>query len=367
MENRKIHVAITHGDTNGIGYELIFKTFSDPSLLELCTPVIYGSPKVATYHRNALNLQANFTIISKPEDARDGKINMLTTFDDEIKVELGNSTPESTTAALKAINRAISDYEKNAYDVLVTAPVNEEVMQTIFPDILSQSQYLAQKSSASENMLSILTNNALRIAILTPRMPITRIPSVVSKEMIVSKTKLFNEILKRDFSISCPRIAILSLNPQASGGNEENKVINPAITELEEHGVQAFGPYPADAFFGNSMQESFDGVMAMYYDQGMIPFMTIDQGSGTGYTAGLPFVCTCPLYDSTGNVGESGNVNESSFRHAIYNAIDIFRNRIYYEEPFKDPLKKLYHEKKDDSEKVRFTLPKSKNENTAAE
>lgn len=358
MENKKIRVAITHGDTNGIGYELIFKTFADPTMMELCTPIIYGSPKVAAYHRNVLNNQANFTIINKPEDARDGRMNLLTAFDEEVKVEIGNASIDSSRAAVTALKRAVTDYEQGGFDVLVTAPADVEGFHALGLGAKSETQYLEQLTDNKDSAFTILVNDALRVAILTPQIPVKEALPTVTKESIVSKTELFHETLKRDFRVSSPRIAILALNPDTSGGKEEDEIIIPAINELEAKGVQAFGPFPADSFFGDNLYDSFDGIMAMYHDQGMIPFKTIDNGNGNIYTTGLPFIRTSAIHGSMTDVAGKGIVDESSFRHAIFHAIDIFRNRANYDEPMRNPLKKLYHEKRDDSEKVRFAVPK---------
>ena len=358
MENRKIRVAITHGDTNGIGYELIFKTFADPAMLELCTPIIYGSPKVAAYHRNVLNNQANFTIINKAEDARDGRINLLTTFDEEVKVEIGNVSTDSSRAAATALKKAISDYGQGGFDVLVTVPVDAEGFQALGMEASSQTKYIEQLTGNKDSAMTILVNESVRVAILTPQIPVKEAIPAITKESIVSKTILFHESLKRDFRVSSPRIAILTLNPENSNGKEESDILVPAINELEEKGIQAFGPYPADSFFGNNMNDAFDGIIAMYHDQGTIPFKTLDNGNGITYTTGLPFVRTSTIHGAIIEQAGKGTVDESSFRHAVYQAIDICRNRANYEEPLRNPLKKLYHEKRDDSEKVRFAIPK---------
>ena len=216
MENRKIRVAITHGDTNGIGYELIFKTFADPVMLELCTPIIYGSPKVAAYHRNVLNNQANFTIINKAEDARDGRINLLTTFDEEVKVEIGNVSTDSSRAAATALKKAISDYGQGGFDVLVTVPVDAEGFQALGMEASSQTKYIEQLTGNKDSAMTILVNESVRVAILTPQIPVKEAIPAITKESIVSKTILFHESLKRDFRVSSPRIAILTLNPENS-------------------------------------------------------------------------------------------------------------------------------------------------------
>lgn len=362
MEDRKIRVAITHGDTNGIGYELIFKTFADPTILELCTPIIYGSPKVAAYHRNVLGTQANFSIISKAEDAHEGKLNLLTTFDEEIKVEMGTPSDEAGTAALKALNKAVADHEKGLFDVLVTAPVNKaNIKNDAFP-FKGQTDYLERTAGKGKHALTILVNEQMRVALATCNLPMKEISGTISKEMVIEKARVLFNALKRDFLITNPRIAVLALNPNADqeAGKEEQEIIKPAIEELEGKGIQAFGPYPADNFFGNGLFEAFDGVLAMYHDQGLAPFKTIDQGEGVCYTAGLPIIRTSPVNAGDFESAGKGIADERSFRHAIYLAIDIARHRLQFDSAYAKPLPKLYHEKRDESEKVRFAIPKSK-------
>ena len=362
MEDRKIRVAITHGDTNGIGYEVIFKTFADPEMLALCTPIIYGSPKVAAYHRKLLGLQATFSIINKAEDAKDDRVNLLTTFDDEVKVEVGTPTKEAGQAALKALDRAMDDYRAGLFDVLVTAPINKNNIQSDKFKFPGHTEYIEQKAGNGQKALMILMNDTLRVALVTTHLPIKEVAQAITKELIVEKATIFNQSLRRDFRLSKPRIAVLSLNPHAGDngflGKEEQDIITPAINELAENGINAYGPYPADGFFGSGQYVAFDGVLAMYHDQGLAPFKTIAAEEGVNFTAGLPLVRTSPDHGTAYDIAGKGIANEMSFRHAIFTAIDIFRNRANYDEPLANPLKKLYHEKRDEGEKVRFAVPK---------
>lgn len=362
MENRKIRIAITHGDTNGIGYEVIFKALSEPAILEMCTPVIYGSPKVAAYHRNALGIQANFTIISKAEDAVEDKVNLLTTFEDEIKVELGHPSKEAGMASLKALERAMADYKEGLFDVLVTAPINKNNIQGDGFSFCGHTEYIAERAGEGCSPLMILFENTLRVALVTTHLPIKDVAQAVTKERIKEKATVFFNSLKRDFRISNPRIAVLGLNPHAGDGGllgeEEKDIIAPAIDELTAEGLSIFGPYPADGFFGNGSYGAFDGVLAMYHDQGLAPFKALSGGNSVNYTAGLPIVRTSPGHGTAYEIAGKGVADEASLRSAIYAAIDICRNRIAYDEPFANPLKKLYHERKDDSDKVRFAVNK---------
>ena len=370
MDDRKIRVAITHGDTNGIGYEVIFKTFADPEMLELCTPIIYGSPKVAAYHRKTLNLQANFSIISKAEDARDGKVNLLTTFDEEVKVDLGTPSKEAGQASLKALERAMVDFGKGVYDVLVTAPINKNNIQSEQFNFCGHTEYIEQRIGGGKALM-ILLNDRLRVALVTTHLPIKDVAKAITLENIMEKATIFHQSLRRDFRVSKPRIAVLSLNPHAGDngviGKEEQEVIVPAIEKLADNGINVYGPFAADGFFGSGAYTSFDGVLAMYHDQGLAPFKILASEDGVNYTAGLPIVRTSPDHGTAYDIAGKGIADENPFRHAVYTAIDVWRNRKNFDEPLANPLKKLYHEKRDDSEKVRFAIPKAKNEKPQAE
>lgn len=367
MEDRKIRVAITHGDTNGIGYELIFKTFEEPEMLELCTPIIYGSPKAAVYHRKVLNLNTQFSIINSADEAKDGRINLLTTYEEETKIDLGQATPESGTAAIKALDRAMSDFREDAYDVLVTAPLNDSNIQVEGYAFPGNTHYLETCIGEGKKALVILVNQQIRIACLTEGMNMKDIPAAISKENIKEKATLFFNTLRRDFRISNPRVAILALNPRTNEdekfGKEEQETIIPAINELADQGIEAFGPYSADHFFGTGAFSHFDGVLAMYHDQGFAPFKALSPEYGVLYNAGLPLIVTAS--DQTVGYDKAGkNIEDpNNFRQAIYLAIDAFRNRVCYDEAYKHPLEKLYHERKDESEKTRFGIPK-KHSNT---
>ena len=360
MENKRIKVAITHGDTNGVGYEVILKAFEDPQMLELCTPVIYGSPKVAAYHRNVLGLQTNFTIIEKAEDAKDGKLNLLTTFDEEVKIELGTPAKEAGEAALTALDRAMTDYRSGLYDVLVTAPINKKTIQSSLFHFHGHTEYIESCVGDGSKALMILMNDALKVALVTTHLPIKEVADAITKEAIMEKALILNQSLKRDFGLTKPRIAVLALNPHAGDdgllGKEENEIIVPAIKELEGKGVLVFGPYAADGFFGSGNYRHFDAVLAMYHDQGLAPFKTLAQENGVNYTAGLPIVRTSPDHGTAYDIAGKGVADAQSFREAIYTAIDIYRNRKRYDEAGAHPLPKLYHEKRDESEKVRFAV-----------
>jgi len=360
MEERKIRVAITQGDTNGVGYEVILKAFADPAMFELCTPIIYGSPKIATYHRKALNLETNFSIINKAEEARDGRLNLLNCFDQEVKVELGVPTQEAGQAALMALDRAMTDYRSGLYDVLVTAPINKATIQSPGFRFPGHTEYIEASVGDGQKALMILMNENIRVALVTTHLAIKNVAEAITQEKIVEKATILHRSLKRDFRISNPRIAVLSLNPHAGDegllGNEEKDIIRPAIEQLTEQGIQAFGPYPSDGFFGSGAYDRFDAVLAMYHDQGLTPFKALALDDGVNFTAGLPIVRTSPDHGTAFDIAGTGKADENSMRQAIYTAIDVYRNRIVYDEPLANPLPKLFHEKREDGEKARFAV-----------
>ena len=356
--SEKLKVGITHGDINGVGYEVILKAFEDPTMLELCTPIIYGSPKVATYHRKAIDCPTNFTIINNASEAHSAKLNILTCVDDELKVELGTPTEEAGKAALDALERALADYREGLIDVLVTAPINKNTIQSDNFRFPGHTEYIQERVGEGEKALMILMKNELRVALVTGHLPINAIASTLTKELIQEKLTIFEQALRRDFLIDKPRIAVLALNPHAGDdgliGTEEQEIIIPALNEMKEQGMFCYGPYPADGFFGSDTFTKFDGILAMYHDQGLAPFKALAMEEGVNYTAGLPIVRTSPAHGTAYDIAGKGVASEASLRHAIYAALDIYRNRLRDEEAHQNPLKKLYHEKRDDSHKLKL-------------
>ena len=337
MEDKKIRVAITHGDTNGIGYEVILKTFEDPTMLEFCTPIIYGSPKVAAYHRKAMELETQYSVINNAEEANPNKLNLLATFDDDVKVELGQPTEESAVAARKAMARAKEDLQKGLFDVLVTAPVKPN-----------------SNPPREDRALTMMVSDRACIGLVTTHLPLKEVAASITVEKIVEKGTIFHNSLRRDFRISSPRIAVMAINPQM--GSEEEQIVKPAIEALEKNGIQAFGPYLSLDFFGANLYYDFDGVLAMYDDQGVVHFKTLSQEYGVKLKAGISAIVVTPDQDPAFEIAGKGVADELSMRHAIYTAIDMFRHRAEYDAPMANPLPKLYHEKKEDGDKARFAI-----------
>ena len=359
MEDKMIRVGITHGDINGIGYEVILKTFSDQRMTELCVPIIYGSSKVAAYHRKALDLPAvNINVVSRAEEAGLNRVNIINCVEDDIKVELTQSTPVAGRAAYKALEAAVADLKSGAIDVLVTAPINKHNIQNAQFHFPGHTEYLEQTLGDGQKALMILMTDTLRVALVTGHIPVSQVPSQITVENIVTKLQVFNQSLKQDFTIIKPRIAVLALNPHAGDngviGNEEAEIIKPAMEEAERLGVMSFGPFPADGFFGSKMYEDFDGVLAMYHDQGLAPFKALAMEEGVNYTAGLPFVRTSPAHGTAYNIAGQNLASESSFRQAVYTALDVYR-RQSYREATAHPLRKQYFDKGSDNVKLDLT------------
>ena len=339
-ENR-IVVGITHGDMNGIGYEVIIKAFLDARLLELFTPVVYGSSKVASYHRKVLNINDfSFNLIRKADQANPKRPNIINVHDKDIKIDLGESTAEAGELSLLSLEAAVEDLKNKQIDVLVTAPINKKNIQSENFHFNGHTEYLAAKFGASD-CLMLMVSEQIRIGVITGHIPLSEVPVAITQDLILSKIRIMNESLKRDFGIAKPRIALLGLNPHADDGligNEEQEIIIPAIAKAAHSGIMAFGPYPADGFFGSDNYTKFDGILAMYHDQGLIPFKTLSFESGVNFTAGLPIVRTSPAHGTAYDIAGKDLASPDSFRAAIYLACDIFNNRMLYDEITANPL-----------------------------
>jgi len=311
METDKIIIGITHGDINGIGYEVILKTLADNRMLETFIPVIYGSPKVAAYHRKNLDIQGlNINLVNSIEEINLKRINLVNCVDDEIKVELGRSTDEAGKAAFVALERATEDLKRGALHAIVTAPINKKNIQSDVFHFPGHTEYLEQKFGTGTPALMMLINDVMRVAVVTGHVPVSEVSSQLTEKLILDKLKVLNASLIQDFSIGRPRIAVLGLNPHAGDdgviGEEEQTVIIPAMKQAEKLGILCMGPYPADGFFGSGNFNKFDAVLAMYHDQGLIPFKTVSMDSGVNFTAGLPVIRTSPdhgtAYDIAGKI-----------------------------------------------------------------
>lgn len=343
MENKAILAGISQGDINGIGYEVIIKALSDPTINELCTTVVYGSPKVAAYHRKALNINNfSFNNIRSADEAHAKKSNIINCLDDNVRVELGRSTPQGGEAAIISLEKAVEDLKAGRIDVLVTAPIDKHNVQSENFHFKGHTEYLKSVAGVSE-VLMFMISESMRIGIATDHVPLNKVPGLIKIDTLVQKIRLMNQSLILDFGIRKPRIAVLGLNPHAGDnsllGTEEIEIITPAILQTQKEGILTFGPYPADGFFGAGSFSKFDGILAMYHDQGLAPFKALSFDSGVNFTAGLPFIRTSPVHGTAFAIAGKGEASENSFRNAIYLACDIFKNRQIYAEISKNPLK----------------------------
>ncbi|MEI6694474.1 MAG: 4-hydroxythreonine-4-phosphate dehydrogenase PdxA [Bacteroidota bacterium] len=339
----KIKLGITHGDVNGIGYEIIIKALADLRMLEICTPVIYGSSKVASYYKKLLNYNDfNLNLVRNAEAAVHKRTNVVNVNNDEIKIELGQSTELAGIMAAQALDMAVEDLKKDQIDVLVTAPINKSNIQSRTFNFPGHTEYLANKFNVANDLMIMVSNN-IRIGVVTGHIPLKEVANSLSIELIMSKIRIMNQSLIQDFAITKPKIAILALNPHASDngllGKEEHDIIIPAVKKAMDEKILVFGPYPADGFFGSENLKSFDGIIAMYHDQGLIPFKLMSFKEGVNFTAGLPIVRTSPAHGTAYEIAGKNEASPESLRQAIYLACDIFRNRMMHQELIKNPLK----------------------------
>lgn len=355
-DKRNIRVGITQGDINGVGYEIIFKTFDNQEMFDICTPIVYGSPKAAAYHRKALEMETPYNAIAHAGEAQAGKLNIINCNSDDIHIELGTSTADAGMAAFQALEAAIKDYQDGKIDVLVTSPINKSTIQNEEFAFPGHTEYLQERCGNDEKALMILCGGDMRVAVATSHMALRDIPAAITPELLEEKLTLLNNSLKRDFNIDAPKIAVLSLNPHAGDngllGTEEQEVIAPTVRKMNDGGIFCYGPFAADGFMGSGKYSEFDAILAMYHDQGLAPLKALAMNDGVNFTAGLSIVRTSPAHGTAYDIAGKGVADENSFRHAIYAAIDIHRNRIMYDNARRNPLRKLYFEKRDDSNRL---------------
>ncbi len=327
----KIKIGITQGDINGIGYELIIKTLLDNRILDFCTPIVYGSAKVLAYHRKVLNV-TNFSLnnVKSIDDINPKRGNVINCTDEEIRVELGKSTSEGGNAAFTALECAITDLKANKIDVLLTAPINKDNIQSDKFKFPGHTEYLQEKFD-SKDVLMLLVSDTLRVGVVTGHIPVAKISEAITQEAIIEKLRILNKSLIQDFSIRKPKIAVLGLNPHAGDngviGSEELDIIIPAIEQARNENIMAIGPYPADGLFGSSTFMKFDAILAMYHDQGLAPFKALAFDSGVNFTAGLPIIRTSPAHGTAYDITGQNIADINSFKQALYLAIDVYKNR----------------------------------------
>ncbi len=335
MDTSKVRVGITQGDINGISYEVIIKALTDPRMLDVCTPVVYGSPKVGAYHRKALNIDNfSFNNIKNAIEANPKRVNIVDCLDDSIRVELGKSTLMAGEASAISLNTAVNDLKQGVIDLVVTGPINKLNIQSDKFPFRGHTEYLAHHFESSD-VLMLMVSDLIKVAVATGHVALADVPGLLSVDMLVGKIRLLHSSLVRDFGIRKPRIAVLGLNPHCGEdgliGTEEKELIYPAIDRARDENIMALGPFPADGFFGSDNFSKFDAILAMYHDQGLGPFKALAFESGVNFTAGLPVVRTSPAHGTAFEIAGTGVASPDPFRRAIYLACDIFRNRKEYD------------------------------------
>jgi 4-hydroxythreonine-4-phosphate dehydrogenase len=343
-EPAKPIIAITPGDINGIGLEVILKTFVDERLLQYCTPVLYGSSRLVNYHRKMLGMQTfNYSQSRSIDRIQPHAFNIVNCWEEEIPLQVGSQTDAGGRYALLALQGAVADWKENKVQALVTAPINKRnIFSDSFP-FRGHTAFLAQQAGVADYLM-IMSSEMMRIGLVTEHVPITELASHITIEKVFQKIKLLHQSLQRDFGFTRPIISVLGLNPHAGDngliGNEDGTIITAAIAQAKEQGMLAYGPFAADGFFGSGRYQKSDGILAMYHDQGLIPFKTLCFSNGVNVTAGLPFVRTSPDHGVAYDIAGKNIANEESFRQAVFTALDIIRNRSGYAERNSNPLKK---------------------------
>jgi 4-hydroxythreonine-4-phosphate dehydrogenase len=338
----QVRIGFTHGDVNGIGYEIIIKTLMDKRIMDLITPVVFGHSKVASYHRKTINAKDfNFNLIKRVDAANPKRPNIYNIDDREVKIELGMPTKVAGEMAYLSLKSAVESIEHDEIDAIVTAPINKKSIQSENFKTPGHTEFLAERHHVTDFLMMMVSKN-FRIGVITGHIPLRDVPDAVNQDLIINKIQIMHESLRRDFAIAKPKIAVLGLNPHAGDdgllGKEEIDTIIPAIQKVFDDGILAYGPYPADGFFAAGQHQKFDGVLAMYHDQGLIPFKALAFDDGVNYTAGLPIVRTSPAHGTAYDIAGKNQADESSMRAAVYLACDIFRNRRDFDEMNANPL-----------------------------
>ncbi|MEA4967255.1 MAG: 4-hydroxythreonine-4-phosphate dehydrogenase PdxA [Bacteroidaceae bacterium] len=338
-----ITIGISQGDFNGIGYEVLLNCFSDPRVLENFTPILYGSSKILSYYKKMVDLpNFSFTNIKHAVQAEKGKLNILNIVQEEVKIDVGQATEIAGELAALSLNMASEDLMKGKFDALVTNPINKKNIQSPNFHFPGHTEFLTKKFGIKDSLM-IMACDKIKIGILTNHLALKDVPSVVTEDLVLRKLRIFDQSLKRDFAIRMPKIAVLALNPHAGdhgvNGDEDEQIIMPAIKKAFNENILAFGPFPSDGFFGMGEFKNYDGVLALYHDQGLIPFKLMSFYSGVNFTAGLPFVRTSPAHGTAYHIAGKNLANPDSFRNAVFMAMDICKNRMEYDELTTDVLK----------------------------
>ena len=334
---KKLVVGITQGDGNGIGYEVIIKALADERVLDMCTPVIYGSSKIFGFYKKQIHNieQINTNVITSAKDVHQKRVNIVNCLPDNVFVEPGQATPESAKSAMISLQRAVRDIKDGHIDVLITAPINKRAMANEGFGYTGHTEYL-EKEFGVEEVEMIMVCDRMKVGVVTGHIPLKDVCSSLTTEKILRKLHIMRDSLRKDFGIDAPKIAVLGLNPHCGDGgllgDEEQQIILPAVQAANEEGILAFGPYSPDGFFGLGNYSKFDAVLAMYHDQGLTPFKAVAFEEGVNYTAGLPVVRTSPDHGTAYEMAGRDKADPRSMKAAIYTAIDIWHKREEYKE-----------------------------------
>lgn len=342
MDNtNKIIVGISVGDINGIGIEIILKTFEDKRMLDFCTPVLFASNKLISYHKKNLKLNNSIHSINSVDKIAHGKINLVNSWKEEVKIELGKTTKIGGKFAHKSLKAATTALKNDAIDILLTAPISKDNIQSEEFNFPGHTEYLEENLDGKS--LMILMTDELRIGLITGHIPISQVAETITPELIEAKVDIMHTSLKQDFNINKPKIAVLGLNPHCGDkgiiGKEDDDIIRPTIAKIKDSGKLVFGPYAADGFFGSKTYKQFDGVLAMYHDQGLAPFKALSFGNGVNFTAGLSKIRTSPDHGTGFDIAGKNKANPSSFKEALFTSLQIFKNRKQHKELTKNTLK----------------------------
>jgi 4-hydroxythreonine-4-phosphate dehydrogenase len=341
--SEKIKLGLSIGDINGIGLEIILKSVSSETVLKACTPVVYGSSKVVSYHKNIVEtVSFQYQNQQSADRLHEDKVNIVNIWNESVNITLGKPTEESGRFAILSLDSAVKDLMDGKIDVLVTAPVSKTALKMAGFRYPGHTEYLSDR--LGDRSLMLMISEEMKVGVITGHLPLKEVSDVLTKELIQDKLNIMSKTLKVDFGIEKPLIAILGLNPHAGEegtmGQEEENIIKPVIIEAKKKGELVMGPFPADGFFGSGNYKKFDGILAMYHDQGLIPFKALSFGHGVNYTAGLSHIRTSPDHGTAYEIAGKNIADPRSMMRAIFNALDIYRSRKQHAEDTSDPIKK---------------------------
>lgn len=339
----KVRVGISIGDLNGIGSEVILKTFADQRMLDFCTPVIFANNKLLSFYKKHFKMNINFQGVDDAQKIIDGKFNVVNIWKDNLKINFGEENKFLGKFTLQSLEASTQALKNGDIDTLVTAPINKNVIQSDKFNFPGHTDYLAKHLGGGESLMFMISQN-LKVGLLTDHVAVKEVSEVITPSLIEKKVNMISNSLKADFKVRKPKIAILGINPHSGDngviGKEDEEVLKPTIKKLQDKGNLVYGPYAADSFFGTKNYQNFDAVVAAYHDQGLIPFKTLSFGNGVNFTAGLEKVRTSPDHGTAYEIAGKGEADYTSFKEAVFASIEIFKNRKEYEKLTKNPLKK---------------------------